>query len=166
MTALNSPVAIVRDLFIDSLLFLRVVPRQRPLAVVDIGAGGGIPGLPMRLADPGLAVTLVEARRKRISFLLSVSREMGLTPDVRVIEGRAEEQVRLQPNLAESFDVAVSRAVGPIDRLLPVALLYLKPGGLLVVSAAPEAQAMPGVEVVHVEVPGSLGIRTFLTSRR
>jgi len=166
MTALSSPVAIVRDLFIDSLLFLRLVPRQRPLAVVDIGAGAGIPGLPMRLVEPGLVVTLVEARRKRVSFLLAACREMGLTEGIRVIEGRAEERVLEQENLGESFDVAVSRAVGPIDQLLPTALPYLKSGGLLVVSAAPGAQPIPGVDVVHVEVPGLPGKRAFLTAHK
>ena len=54
MTALDSAAAIVQDLFIDSLLFLALLP-PRPLALVDIGAGAGIPGLPLRLADPAIA---------------------------------------------------------------------------------------------------------------
>ena len=70
MTALDSAGAIVQDLFIDSLLFLPLLP-PRPIALVDIGAGAGIPGLALRLADPGIAVTLIEARRKRVSFLLA-----------------------------------------------------------------------------------------------
>ena len=88
MTARDSAAAIVQDLFIDSLLFLALLP-PRPLALVDIGAGAGIPGLPLRLADPAIAVTLVEARRKRISFLLAAQRELDLG-NVAVKEGRAE----------------------------------------------------------------------------
>jgi 16S rRNA (guanine527-N7)-methyltransferase len=77
MTALDSPVAIVRELFLDSLLFLSVLPAGA-LSVVDLGAGAGIPGLPMRLAQPQIRMTLVESKRKRVSFLRTVCREMGL----------------------------------------------------------------------------------------
>ena len=119
MTALGTPTAIVRDLFIDSLLFLRVLPPQRPLAVVDIGAGAGIPGLPMRLADPRLTICLVESKRKRVSFLRTVCRELGLD-DVAVIEGRAEQIHLLNTDLEGAFDVAVSRAVARMDRISPI----------------------------------------------
>ena len=57
MTALDSAGAIVRDLFIDALLFLPLLP-PRPLKVADIGAGAGIPGLPLSLADPSIAVVV------------------------------------------------------------------------------------------------------------
>ncbi|HEX7216585.1 MAG TPA: 16S rRNA (guanine(527)-N(7))-methyltransferase RsmG [Methylomirabilota bacterium] len=159
MTALASPAAIVRDLFIDSLLFLKVLPRRRPLAVVDLGAGAGIPGLPMRLADPSLALCLVESKRKRVSFLRTACRELGLA-EVTVVEGRAEA-VALDPALRATFDVAVARAVARIEHLEPLALPYLKPGGLLIVSAALEAAAPTGGRVVRVPVPGTSSTRAF-----
>ena len=153
MTALSSPAAIIQQLFIDSLLLLAVLP-PRPLTVVDIGSGAGVPGLPLRLVDPGITLTLVESKRKRVSFLRAACREIGLG-DVAVVEGRAEELVVERPDLAEAFDVAVSRGVGPVDALLPVALPYLKPGGILLVSAPPDARTHAQVEVVNVLLPGS-----------
>jgi 16S rRNA (guanine527-N7)-methyltransferase len=165
MTALDSPSAIVDDLFIDSLLFLKLLPDHRPLAIVDIGAGAGIPGLPMQLADPGLRVSLVEATRKRLSFLRTACRELGLS-EVAVLEGRAEQVVQEDRTLVGAFDVAVSRAVDRIDRLSPTALPYLKPGGLLVVSAPPKVQPSAGIELIRVQVPGHGEYRGFLTLRK
>ena len=161
MTALASPAAIVRNLFIDSLLFLNAMPSQRPLTVVDTGAGAGIPGLPMRLADSSLALCLVESKRKRVSFLRTVCRELGLA-EVAVVEGRAEAATQLRPALRATFDVAVARAVARIEHLEPLAMPYLKPGGLLIVSTAPEAAVPSGVRVVRVPgLPGTGGTRAF-----
>ena len=166
MTALDSPEGIVRDLLIDSLLFLRVLPDRRPLAIVDIGAGAGIPGIPMKLADPKLALTLIESKRKRVSFLRAACRELELD-DVVVVEGRAEEVVHQEPTLAGAFDVAVSRAVSRIDRISPTALPYLRPGGALVVSAPPGAHSSAGIELVRARIPGGEGQqRGFLTVRK
>jgi 16S rRNA (guanine527-N7)-methyltransferase len=165
MTALHSPAAIIKGLFIDSLLFLNLVPEARPLAIVDIGAGGGIPGLPMKLADPTLDVTLVEARRKRVSFLRAACRELDLDEGM-VVEGRAEAIARQELSLAGAFDVAVSRAVSRIDKLAPTALPYLKPGGLIVVSAPPGVHPPAGIELIKCRVPGTREERGFLTLRK
>jgi 16S rRNA (guanine527-N7)-methyltransferase len=160
MTALDSPKAIVHDLFIDSLLFLVFLPT-RPLTLLDIGAGAGIPGLPLHLADPQIAVTLVEARRKRVSFMLTVRRELGLG-DVVVKEGRVEALLDQEPDLAASFDVVVARSVGPAHSLLPLASKFLKPGGLFVASGPPDPLPQEGLEVVRVGIPGTRKSRAFL----
>lgn len=162
MTALESPDAIVEDLFIDSLLFLALLP-PRPLALVDIGAGAGIPGLPLRLADPAIAVTLVEARRKRISFLLAVRRELDLG-NVTVKEGRAEALLEQEPDLQAAFDVVVARSVGPAVALLPLARKYLKVGGLFVVAGPPDPLPQRPFEIVRVPIPGTRKSRAFLKS--
>jgi 16S rRNA (guanine527-N7)-methyltransferase len=161
MTALDSPAEIVRGLFLDSLLFLRVLPTTRPIKVVDIGAGSGVPGLPMRIVDPEIALTLVEAKRKRASFLLAVGRELDLS-SVKVIEGRAEALVQEDSTLAEGFDVVVARAVGPVSHLFPLAMRYLRPGGTVVLAGRPGAAKSPNFEVVKVSVPGQRTTRVFL----
>jgi 16S rRNA (guanine527-N7)-methyltransferase len=160
MTALDSAGAIVRDLFIDSLLFLPLLPH-RPITLVDIGAGAGIPGLPLRLADPAIAVTLVEARRKRVSFLLAVRRQLDLE-DVAVREGRAEVLVEQEADLVGGFDVVVARSVGPATALLPLARKYLKPGGLFVASGPPNPLPQEPFEVARIGVPGTRKHRVFL----
>jgi 16S rRNA (guanine527-N7)-methyltransferase len=162
MTALESPSAIVEDLFRDSLLFLPLLP-PRPLALVDIGAGAGIPGLPLRLADPEIAVTLIEARRKRVSFLLAAQRELDLG-NVVVKEGRAEALLEQEPDLRAAFDVMVARSVGPAVALWPLARKYLKVGGLLVVAGPPNPLPQRPFEIVRVPIPGTRQSRAFLRS--
>lgn len=164
MTALDSPAAIVRDLFLDSLLFFALLPSP-PIKVVDIGAGSGVPGLPLRLADPRIALTMIDSRRKRASFLLTTCRELGLA-DVAVREGRAEELVRAEPALAGAFDVVVTRAAGPISSLIPVAMQFLKDGGILLAAASPKPAAHTPLEVVRVPIPNSKATRSFLKGRR
>ena len=160
MTALGSPAEIVRGLFLDSLLFLSALP-PRPLRVVDIGAGNGVPGLPLRLVDPGISLTLVEAKRKRVSFLLAACRELSL-PDVSVVEGRAEDLVGAGSALANGFDTVVARAVGSEKRLFPVALRYLRPGGTVILAGSPSSTGHGGMQVLRVPIPGSGRTRVFL----
>jgi 16S rRNA (guanine527-N7)-methyltransferase len=162
MTELDSASAVVRDLFIDSLLFLAVLP-PRPIALVDIGAGAGIPGLPLRLADPAIAVTLVEARRKRVSFLLAAQRQLDLG-DVVVKEGRAEALLEQEPDLASRFDVVVARSVGSATALFPLARKYLRPGGLFVAAGPPNPLPQEPFEVTRVGIPGTRKQRVFLTA--
>jgi 16S rRNA (guanine527-N7)-methyltransferase len=130
---------------------------------VDIGAGAGIPGLPLRLADPAIAVTLVEARRKRVSFLLAALRQLDLG-DVAVREGRAETLLDQEPDLAGGFDVVVVRSVGPATALLPLARKYLRAGGLFVASGPPNPLPQKSFEVARVGIPGTRKQRVFLTA--
>jgi 16S rRNA (guanine527-N7)-methyltransferase len=160
MSALDSPEGIVQDLFIDALLFLSLLP-PRPITLVDIGAGAGIPGLPLRLADPAIAVTLIEARRKRVSFLLAVRRELELG-DVTVKEGRAEVLIEQEPELAERFDVVVARAVTSAGTLMPLARRYLKPGGVFIATGPPSPRPQEPFQIVRVSRPGTRQSRVFL----
>jgi 16S rRNA (guanine527-N7)-methyltransferase len=143
LTGLGSAPEIVRGLFEDSLLFLPLLP-DRPLRVVDIGAGAGIPGIPLRIVDDGIEVTLIESKRKRVSFLKTLRRELGFEQSVVIEEGRAETVVLEVVRREGGFDVAVARAVGNLKQVVPMALQYLKPGGVFIVSAPPPAR-LPGL---------------------
>jgi 16S rRNA (guanine527-N7)-methyltransferase len=94
-------------------------------AVLDVGSGGGVPGIPMAIARPDLAFTLVEATQKKASFLTAVSAALGLT-NVTVLAERAEV---LGPTMRARFDVVTARAVGRLVALVPLTIPFVKPGG-------------------------------------
>ncbi len=143
MTALDSPREIARNLFQDSLLLLPLLPAGL-VKMVDIGAGAGIPGVPLRIVERRIALTLVEAKRKRVSFLAALKRELRLE-DMVILEGRAETVITQQRDLIEQFDVAVSRGVGPIRELLPLVAKYLRPGGVFIAPGPPKVPPLPPV---------------------
>ena len=170
LTAFGSADDIVRGLFEDSLLFLPLLP-PRPLRVVDIGAGAGIPGVPLRIVDPDIRMTLVEARRKRVSFLRTLKRELGLD-DLGIVEGRAEAVLREIVDAAGEFDVAVARAAGPSSELVPIALRYLRRGGCFITSGPPPDKLVKGKQppaAARWEIRDfpALGLRrSFLVARK
>lgn len=168
LTGLTHPDDIVRVLFLDSLLFLTQMPERRPIRVVDIGSGAGIPGLPLRIVDEGIRVTLIESRRKRVSFLATARRELGLE-DVEIREGRAEQVIAEGSDLRGVFDCAVVRGVRPTPALLGVCRSYLLPEGLVVATGppvdGPPAPTPASMSRVLVRYP-KLGIsRQFLVSQ-
>ena len=159
-----------RDLVIDSLLFRPLLP-EGPVHILDLGTGAGVPGIPLAITTPQLTGVLVEARRKRISFLLAAGRELGLER-VEIVHARAETLLGGRPALAGAFDVVVARCVARPTPLAEMAHPFMKPGGMLAISGPPAgaALAIPVVpwgemELRHVVVP-DLGIRrSFLVAR-
>jgi 16S rRNA (guanine527-N7)-methyltransferase len=103
------------------------------IALADLGSGAGFPGLPMRIVEPRLRLTLVEAHGRRARFLELVVAALDLE-DVRVVQARAEEAGR-DPALRAAFDVVVARALAPLPVLVEYALPLLRAGGVL---AAPK----------------------------
>ena len=97
--------------------------------VVDVGSGGGLPGLPLKIARPDLSVTLVEADQDKAAFLVRACAVLGLH-DVEVVARRAEE-VGQDPLYREAFDVAVARALAPMPVLAELCLALVKVGGRL-----------------------------------
>jgi len=91
----------------------------------DIGSGGGLPGVPLAIALPDISFTLIESRRKRVSFLRHVAALLPL-PNVQVAHGRAE-MLDLKP-----FATVLARAVAPPAELLAIASPLVAPGGRLV----------------------------------
>lgn len=111
--------------FPESVAFSEALPTEGRL--LDIGSGGGLPGLVIALVRPGLDVHLMDATRKKADFLRDAAASLGL--GVEVHHGRAEELAA--GNLAGTFDMVTARAVAPLQRLVPWAAPYLRPGGRL-----------------------------------
>jgi 16S rRNA (guanine527-N7)-methyltransferase len=141
LTSLRTRAAIGRGLFLDSLLFRALMPAEAR-RVVDIGAGAGIPGIPLRIVDPDLSLTLVEARRKPVSFLRALVRELDLK-DIRVHHGRAEDLAVELPELLGKYDIVLTRSVGLTPKLVGSAMRYLKQGGQLLASGPPAGSPLP-----------------------
>lgn len=95
--------------------------------LIDVGSGGGFPGIVIAIVRPDIQVTLLDARRKKTEFLRAVVQEIGLP--VTVLRGRAEDLVGSEHG--GSYDLVTARAVAPLDRLLPWTLPFLRPGGML-----------------------------------
>ena len=115
------------ELIDDSLVLLEHLGEGQKM--VDVGSGGGLPGLPLKIARPDLSVTLVEADQDKAAFLVRACAELGLR-DVQVLARRAEE-VGHEPLYREAFDIAVARAVAPMRVLAELCLPLVKVGGRL-----------------------------------
>ncbi|MCS6900836.1 MAG: 16S rRNA (guanine(527)-N(7))-methyltransferase RsmG [Myxococcales bacterium] len=111
---------------------LTLIPHLAPLppeaCVLDVGSGGGVPGIPMAIARPDLRVTLLEATQKKAFFLSAVVKALGLC-QVTVENGRAE-QLAATP-LRGRFDAVTARAVARMNVLLSWTVPFARPGGLL-----------------------------------
>jgi len=97
--------------------------------LVDIGSGGGLPGLPLKIMVPRLKVTLVEADGRKAAFLTQACARLGLA-GVQVVGRRAEDAAH-DAGLREAFDVAVARALAPMPVLAELCLPFVRVGGRL-----------------------------------
>lgn len=113
--------------FIDSLMILKTELTQNVKTMIDVGTGAGFPGLVIALACPEIKVTLLDAQMKRLKFLEAVVEQLHVT-NVRIAHDRAEDGAR-KPELREQFDLAVARAVAPLNVLCEYLLPYVKVGG-------------------------------------
>jgi 16S rRNA (guanine527-N7)-methyltransferase len=115
------------DLLEDSLVLLDHLGDAQ--SVVDVGSGGGLPGLPLKIARPNLALTLVEADQAKAAFLVQACARLGFG-DVDVVARRAED-VGQDSRYRERFDAAVARAVAPLPVLVELCLPLVRVGGKL-----------------------------------
>lgn len=97
-----------------------------PARLLDVGSGGGLPGIVVAIARPDLRVALLEATTKKADFLRAAAVELGL--DIEVLNARAEDLVG---SLAGRYDLVTARAVAPLPRLLDWTMPFLRPGGRL-----------------------------------
>jgi 16S rRNA (guanine527-N7)-methyltransferase len=112
---------------------LAVVPLVERFAgpVVDVGSGGGAPGIPLAAALPDREVTLLEASRRKCDFLESVARDF---PNLRVVRGRAEEQD------TDRYAVALAKALAPPPAAAEWCLPLVEPGGAVILLVGPSAE--------------------------
>lgn len=151
LTAIDRPEDVVALHLLDSLAILPeldALAGARPLRVLDVGAGGGLPGIPLAIARPRWRFWLIDKVQKKTAFLQQARVDLRLA-NVEVVHGRVETW---QP--AERFDVIVARALASLADLVAWTRHLLAPGGVwfAMKGAVPEAEiaALPGdVRVRH-----------------
>lgn len=127
LTSITAYEDVMKKHFVDSLSLVKAYDLSRPVSVIDVGTGAGFPGLALKIAFPGIKITLLDSLHKRIQFLDAVSEQLGLS-DVETVHGRAEDFAK-PGKLRESFDLCVSRAVANLSTLSEYCLPFVKVGG-------------------------------------
>jgi 16S rRNA (guanine527-N7)-methyltransferase len=136
LTAVRDPAQAWDRLVIGSLTLLEAHAFRGDERVADVGSGGGLPGIPLKLALPGIRLTLVESNQKKATFLQDAVSVLNLA-DVDVQARRAEELGR-DPRHRAGYDVVVTRAVAKAAVAAEYCMPLLRVGGVLLAQARGE----------------------------
>lgn len=138
LTAIEEPTEVAYKHFVDSACLLRVVPDLQQKSMIDIGTGAGFPGVPLKIMEPALNLTLFDSLNKRITFLQELCKQLGLQ-GVQAVHGRAEE-FGIKPEYRAQYDLATARAVARMPVLLEICLPFVKKGGIFIALKGPELE--------------------------
>ena len=131
LTAITGEDDSARKHFLDSAAPLLLFPMAGT-RVIDVGTGAGFPGLPLKILEPAMHLTLLDSLQKRIGFLSGVCETLGFS-DVECVHGRAEECGQRR----EAYDYALSRAVARLNVLAELCLPYVRVGGAFLALKGP-----------------------------
>ena len=121
ITAITDPFEVAVKHFLDSLPVARFLPKDATL--LDLGSGGGFPGLPLKILMPSLSMTLIDASRKKVNFLKHVIRTLKLE-NIEALHIRAEDLAN-DPLYRNRFNIVISRAVSSLEFFRRLALPLL-----------------------------------------
>lgn len=152
VTALRTPEAVVGTLLGDALALLDVPELQQRggAAWLDLGAGAGIPGIPLAVALPAAELTLLDAAVRKCAFLDEAVAAAGIAARAHVVCARSERYAAAGAPGRDRFAVVLARAVAPLPTLLELAAPLLAPGGVLLASKTGRA--------LRDEGPASAGV--------
>ncbi len=128
LTAIRSEKGIVLKHFLDSLSAHPYLPKHS--SILDIGSGAGFPGIPLKIIQPTLEMTLIDSVRKKVDFQRHIIRTLGLK-GVETIHGRVQDK-EIYQSLGERFEVILSRAFSDLQTLLTLSFPFLREGGMVI----------------------------------
>ena len=172
LTSLTDPLQIDTKHFLDSLTLLLIDPPPPRARLIDIGTGAGFPGVPLAIARPDLAVTLVESVAKKVRFLEALIASLALRT-VTIEHARAEDLAHDSAH-RERYDVAVERALPVLASNLELLLPFCRVGGKAAaykgrieaeLPAAGRAASSLGGELTRVATTAELGVGEELPGR-
>jgi len=174
LTAIRDPDEAWSRHVLDSLSLLGVLaeieaPEGGSLRVIDVGTGGGLPGIPIAMARPDITMTLLDATAKKCTFLDHVARELGLT-NVEVVCARAEAAGQDRGERTgtgrvgahrDSYDLVVARAVGKLATLSELTIPFARVGGLIALIKGEKAgeeleEAKGALHLLHTAHAGTI----------
>ena len=147
LTTITKPRDIAIKHFLDSLAPAGFIPDRARL--LDIGSGGGFPGIPLKILKPSLSGLLIDGVRKKVNFLKHVLRTLSLE-NIEALQIRAENLLK-DPERANSFDVIISRALSDLEPFVKSALPLLAKQGTII--AMKGAVAQKELDAVRSNVP-------------
>ncbi len=127
LTAIKDKEEFVEKHFIDSILCYNLPEMRKANKIIDVGTGGGFPGIPLALVLPDKEFVLMDSLNKRLKIIDELASEIGIT-NIRTLHGRAEELAHKE-EYREQFDLCVSRAVARLSVLSEYCLPYIKQDG-------------------------------------
>lgn len=127
LTRIISPEDVAKKHFLDSIFCEKYIPKNS--TVIDVGAGGGFPSIPLKIYRPDLKITMLDSVGKKVDFLNSSAKLLSLENCIGIHE-RVEDYARTEAR--EGFDVCVSRAVASLNTLLEYCAPLVKVGGLII----------------------------------
>jgi len=147
LTAIREEQDVIVKHFLDSFSYVRGFDPMPGARLIDLGSGAGFPALPIKIAFPDLAVTLVESVQKKAAFLRHIIRTLALT-EVEVVDRRTEA---LGDTYRSNYDVVTARAFAGMREAIQEGAGFLKPRGVMVLSRGPG-------ETIEPQTARSLGM--------
>jgi 16S rRNA (guanine527-N7)-methyltransferase len=162
LTALDNPDEAVDRLLVEPLVAARHV-QPGATRLLDIGSGGGSPAIPMKLAVPALALTMVEAKTRKSAFLREAIRKLEL--ERATVETSRYEELLTRPELHEAHDLVSTRAVRVEASTLLTLQAFLAPSGHLFLFRGPGGPEIPSAVVPPLEWKTTVPLVEALQSR-
>ena len=136
LTTITEDREIIIKHFLDSLAPYGLLTGLRCKSLLDIGAGAGFPGIPLKIANPALEVLLIDSVLKKVHFMRHIIRRLGIdTPGIRAVAARVEDPAVIEE--FKGFDCVISRAFSSIGDFLAMAAPYCRKNGHLVAMKGP-----------------------------